>query len=55
MQEWVEGGGRKGIEVVVVASTMRHVRGETKDRSEWMTGVTSNAPGQLEARVCGRG
>jgi hypothetical protein len=44
MREWVEGGCRQGIEVEV-ASTMRHVRGETKDRSEWTTTVTSNAPG----------
>jgi hypothetical protein len=39
MREWVGGGCRQGIEVVEV------VRGETKDRSELMTTVTSNALG----------
>jgi hypothetical protein len=55
MREWVEGGCRQGIEVEVV-STMRHVRGDTKDRSELMITVTTNAPGYIErARACGRG
>jgi hypothetical protein len=48
MREWVEGGCRQSIEVEV-ASNMRHVRGETKDRSEWTTVVTSNAPEQIES------
>jgi hypothetical protein len=48
MRAWVEGGCRQGTEVEVV-STMRHVRGDTKDRSEWMTTVTSNAPGHIES------
>ena len=48
MKEWMEGGCIQGIEVGV-ASTMRHVRGETKDRSEWTTTVTSSAPGTMES------
>jgi hypothetical protein len=48
MREWVEGGCRQDT-VVEVVSTVRHVRGDTKDRSEWMTTVTSNAPGHIES------
>ena len=48
MREWMEGGCMLDIEVGVV-STMRHVRGETKDRSEWATTVTSSAPGIIES------
>jgi hypothetical protein len=54
MREWVEGGCRQGTEVEVV-STIRHVRGDTKDRSEWMTTVTSNAPGHIESEGVRKG
>ena len=39
------------IEVGVV-STMRHVRGETKDRSEWATTVTSSG-WEVGGATCG--
>jgi hypothetical protein len=55
----MEGGCMPDIEVGVV-SAMGHVRGETKDRSEWVTTVTSSAPGIIESdgvrrRVEGKG